>query len=149
MADLWVAGDDVYNTMRDIIAHHHPDLAMHDDEILIVFKEKASEVDGTKILGKTAKAAPLLALVADKKYKFVITLAADEWSSLTQAQQKALMDHHLCACRAQENDQTGNTKTWVQPPDVTFYEDEIRRHGFWRTSGAPASDGVMQELFGD
>ena len=149
MAEMWKAGDDVINTMKDLIANHHPDLAMHDDEILVVFKEKASEVDGTKILGKTSKAAPLLALVGDKNYKFVITLAADEWGSLTNPQQKALLDHHLCACRAQENDQTGSSKFWVQPADVTFYEDEIRRHGFWRTSGAPVTDGVLHELFGD
>ena len=149
MSDLWKAGDDVTNTLKDLIANHHPDLALHDEEILVVFKEKASEVDGTMILGKSSKAAPLLSLVGDRSYKFVITLASDEWMKLSNTKQRALLDHHLCACRAKENDQTGATKFWIQPPDVAFYEDEVRRHGFWRTSSSPVADGVLTELFGD
>jgi hypothetical protein len=147
-SDMWLAGDDVMNTLKDIVSKHHPDLAMHHDEILVVFKEKATEVDGTVIIGKSSKASPLLALASGKAFKFVITLGADEWGRLNALQQKALLDHHLCACRSQENDQTGKSKFWIQPADVSFYEDEIRRHGFWRTSGAAATDGVMTELFG-
>ena len=148
MADMWKAGDEVTVSVRDLIAKYHTDLAMHDDEIVVLFKEKATQVGDVVVLGKTTKASPVLALLAEKPYKFVITLAADEWQRLTNSQRLALLDHHLCACRAEEDPATGVTKFWVQPPDVGFYQAELERHGFWRTTGAVAPKNVMEELFG-
>lgn len=146
--DLWKAGAEVTASVKDLIAKYHPHLALHDDEIAVLFKEKASSVGDNVVLGKTAKASPLLALLADKPYKFVITLAADEWQNLSDNQKLALLDHHLCYCKAEETDQSGETKFWVQPPDVAFFQAEIERHGFWRTSGSPATKNVLEELFG-
>lgn len=148
MAELYKAGDEVIVSVKDLIAKYHPDLAMHDDEIAILFKDKATQVGDVVVLGKSTKASPILALLSEKPYKFVITLAADEWSSLTDKQKLALLDHHLCACKAKEDAQTGETKFWIQPPDVGFYQAELERHGFWRTSGSPAPKNILEEMFG-
>lgn len=147
MADMWKAGDEIMTSVRDLIAKYHPHLALCDDEIAVLFKDKASQVGDVTILGKTTKGSPLLALLADKAYKFVITLAADEWQNLTDKQRLALLDHHLCACKAEE-DPNGATKYWVQPPEVGFYQQELERHGFWRTTGTAAPKNVLEELFG-
>jgi hypothetical protein len=149
MADVWKADDEVINTMKDLIAKFHPHLAVCDDEIAVLFKEKASEVGDVVIAGKSAKAPALIAVLGEIKYKFVITLAADVWQDLDSKEKVALLDHHLCACRAVENPQTGESKFSLAPPDVAFYKGEIERHGLWRTSGAAPSATLMKEIFGD
>lgn len=150
MAEMWEAGDEVRTTMRDLIAKYHPDLALFEDEIAVIFKEKGGEVAEVKILGKSAKASPLLALLSGgKKWKFVITLGADGWQELSPTQQVALIDHHLCALRVEENTETGTKKFMIAPPDVAFYKDEIERHGMWRTSGAPPTQSLVDNIFGD
>jgi len=146
--DMWKAGDEVMASVKDLIAKYHPHLAMHDDEIVILFKDKASKVGDKVIYGKTAKASPVLALLADRPYKFIITLGADEWQRLSDAKRLALLDHHLCGCAAEENKQTGDSKFWLAPPDVAFYQEEVKRHGFWRTTGGTADKNVLEELFG-
>jgi hypothetical protein len=148
-AQMWKAGDDVMNTVTDLIAKYHPDLVLCDEEIAVVFKEKASQVGDVVIAGKTAKAPKLLGILGEVDYKFVITLGADEWQSLSDKQRVALLDHHLCACGVEENPKTGSTRFYVRIPDVAFFKDEVERHGFWRTSGASASQDYISDLFGE
>lgn len=151
MSDLWKAGDEVYKTMQTLIANNLnlAPLALVDDEILIVFKEKASKNGEHVIAGKTAKAAPLLAVVdGEKDWKFVITLAGDEWQSMGDAEREALLFHHLCACAVEENPETGKTKCFVKLPDVSFYREEVEKYGFWRTSGTTPEPNLIDELFG-
>ena len=133
-SDQWKAGSDVMQTMRNLISQFHPDLAMIEDEISIIFKEKASTAAGKKILGKTRKAPPLLPILTDKQfqYRFVIELAADEWQTLDNKQQEALIDHHLCSIMIEENEETGDVKYSLRPPDFVGYKDEVARHGMWR-----------------
>jgi len=143
-----MAGDDVMNTMRDLVAKYHPRLAGCVDEIAIVFKEKASEVGDVVIAGRTAKASPLFAVLAETPWKFVITLAQDAWNDLDDKQKLALLDHHLCACGAKE-DKQGNMQYYVAQPDVAFFREEVERHGVWRTSGAAPTKDLIKDLFGE
>lgn len=149
MAATYKASEEIYETMKDLITNHHPNLATIIDEIAILFKEKATQVGDTVIPGKTSKASPLLGLLSERDWKFVITLAEDEWSQMTNKQRVALLDHHLCACGAEENAKSGEMKYFVKVPDVSFFKDEVERHGFWRTSGASPQPDHIQELFGD
>jgi len=148
MAEMWKAGDEVITIVKDLIAKYHPHLALVDDEIAVVFKEKASTVGTVDIIGKTGKAPAILSVLGDIKWKFLLILAADSWKGLSDKQRVALLDHHLCGCRVEENAQTGATKCFVAPPDVAFYKGEIERHGVWRTTGTPPSPNLIQELFG-
>ena len=88
--------------------------------------------------------------MGDTEYKFIIEVAADEWEDLTGSQKTALLDHHLCACRTEENPQTGDFKCFVAPPDVTYYFDEVDRHGDWRPredDGTDAQKSSIATLF--
>jgi len=147
-AKYWKAGTDVITTMQDLIAKYHPNLALCDDEIAVLFKEKAAIQGDVEIAGKTSKASELFGVLGDVKYKFIITLAADTWSTLSDAERVALLDHHLCGCRAEENKSNGNMKFSVVPPDVSFYKGEIERHGLWRTSGAAPTPSLIEDIFG-
>ena len=148
-SQVWKAGDDIMATITDLVAKYHPDLVLCEDEIAVVFKEKASTVGDSVVAGKTAKAPKLLGVLGEIDYKFVITLAADEWQAMSDAHRVALLDHHLCACGVEENPKTGNVRFYVRLPDVSFFKDEVERHGFWRTSGAATSNDLIMDLFGD
>jgi len=145
----WKAGDDVMNTMRDLISKYHPDLVLVEDEIAILFKKKAKTVGDAVIPGTAQKANKLFGVLGEVDYKFIITLGADAWQEMSDAQRIALLDHHLCACRVEENPQSGGEpKCYIQPPDVAFYKDEVERHGFWRTSGVAPTPEYITDLFG-
>jgi hypothetical protein len=151
MSDMWKAGTEVYKTMETLIANNVAlsPLALVDDEILIVFKEKASKTGEHVIAGKTAKANALLAVVdGEKDWKFVITIAGDEWQSMGDKQREALLFHHLCACGVEENAETGKMKCYVKLPDVSFYREEVEEYGYWRTSGKTPEISDIEELFG-
>ena len=151
MSSIWKAGDEVYKMVEALVANkpNLSNLALIDDEILIVFKEKASKNGEHVIAGKTAKANALLGVVDEKDWKFVITLAGDEWSSMGNAEREALLFHHLCACGVEENPQSGDIKCFVRLPDVSFFREEVEEFGFWRTSGTTPEPNLIDELFGE
>ena len=146
--DKWNAKKEVYATAKQLIAKHLPDLVMLEDDIAILFREKSPEVDGKPVAGTTAKAPEILGILGDKDWKFIITLGADVWDELADKERQALLFHHLSACGLKENPTTGNTKYFKKPPDVAFYEDEVKLFGFWRTSGTQPEDDVIADLFG-
>jgi len=147
-SDQWKAGEDVMNTVKDLIAKYHPRLAVCDDEIAVVFREKASTSGGEVVLGKTAKAPKLLGVLGEVDFKFTITLGADEWEKLADEQRVALLDHHLCCCGVEENATSGAVKYFLRLP-VSVFKEEVERHGWWRTSGKEAPADLIQDLFGD
>lgn len=148
MAEMWLAEEGVRATIRDLIAKYHPDLALYEDEIAVVFKEKATKTGDQVILSKTGKASPLVNLLAEgKQWKFVVYLGADAWQELNASQQVALLDHCLCSLRVEEGED-GKQKFYIAPPDVSFYKGEIERHGMWRTSGAAPTPSLVEEIFG-
>lgn len=147
--NAWKAGEDVVQTMKDVVAKYHPDLVGVVDEIAVLFREKGTNVDGHVIAGKTSKAPAILGvLFKETPYTFIITLAADVWEELNDKQRVALLDHHLCACGAEEDDETGEMRYFLRVPDVAFFKEEVARHGAWRSSGAPPSQNLVEELFG-
>lgn len=150
MGDIWKAGEEVYKTMETLIANkpNLTPLALVDDEIFIGFREKASKNGEIEIAGKTSKAPPVLSAISEQDYKFVIILAGDVWQSLGATEREALLFHHLCACRVEENPETGNLKCSVRIPDVSFFREEIEEYGAWRTTGAAIEPNLIDELFG-
>jgi long-subunit acyl-CoA synthetase (AMP-forming) len=145
---IWKAADDVVAMAKDLIAKYHPHLALCDDEIAILFKEKAAIQGEVVVTGKTAKASELFGVLGETNWKFIITLAQDQWVKMSDAERVALLDHHLCGCYAEENKTTGNQTYKVVPPDVSFFRGELERHGLWRTSGAPPTQSLIEEIFG-
>lgn len=148
MSAPYKAESEVYDLMKEVVANYHPDLALVVDEIAIVFKEKATKSGGKVVYGKATKATPLFGVLGDTDYKFVLTLAADEWVNLTGRQRQALMDSMLCSCRAAEDDK-GNLVCSIATPDVGYFYDELDRWGDWRPR--PPEDGPespLERIFG-
>lgn len=147
---LYKAEQDIVDMVKDLVGQHHPDLALVVDEIAVVIREKAGKRGGKAVLGKSQKASPLIGVLGDTDYKFILELAGDEWQNLTTKQRTALLDHLLCSCRAEEGDD-GNQKFFIAPPDVSFYWDELDRHGDWRPrpeGEGPDGPSPIDALFG-
>lgn len=150
--EVWMADDDVMNTVSELISNHHPDLVQVEEEIAVIFREKATKSGEAVILGKSKKAPGIMDLLGTKKWKFIIEIADDEWRSLNNKQRVALLDHHLCSCRVELNEaDQGVKKCYIQLPDVSFYKDEVERHGFWRSgrSFKPPEPDLIADLFGE
>jgi len=147
--EKWKAGSEVMKKVKGLIAKYHPHLALVEQEIAVVFREKAVEKSGKVIMGNTSKATPLLEVLTDKKfnYRFIIEIGADVWNNeLDDKQQLALLDHHLCAMKV-EDDGQGSRKYSLRPPDFVGYKEEVERWGMWR----PMDDdtlSVIEEMFG-
>jgi hypothetical protein len=147
--EIYKADADVMKIVTDLIAEYHPHLVLIEDDIGVVFREKSKEVAGFVIAGSTKKAPALLSVLTDKKftYKFVIEIGADAWQALDDRQRKALLDHHLCAMKVEENADTGEIKCTVRPYDFSGYKEEIERWGMWR----PMDDdtlSIIEKMFG-
>jgi hypothetical protein len=150
-SDYWQAPDEVYDTMKELVANNHPDLALAVDEIAIVFKEKAGKSGGRAVLGKASKVSPLANALANKPYKFVLELGADVWEhGLTSKQREALLDHLLCSCHGDEDPKSGEMKWSVVKPDLMAFRDNIERYGMWHPpeeESADAASSAVEEMF--
>ncbi|MDB4278181.1 putative metallopeptidase [Deltaproteobacteria bacterium] len=148
---VWKAESSIVDMAMNLIGQYHPDLALVSDEIAIIFREKAGKAGGEVVLGKSRKASPLFGVLGETDYKFIIELAGDEWEGLTSKQKLALLDHHLCACRTEEDPKTGDLKCFIAPPDVAMYFDEMDRYGDWRPRPDDDETGPVspvEEMFG-
>jgi len=146
---MWLAADEVTKALEELIVNHHPDLIMISDQIAVVFRETAAKSGGEVVLGSTKTVAAMTNLLAGKDWKFIIELAGDEWVNLTDRQKEALLDHHLCACSADQDEITGFVKCRVQPADYHAYYDNVKRYGHWlyETRGEE-EQSLVEELFG-
>lgn len=147
--DYWKAGKEVMGIVKKLIANYHPHLALIEEDIVVVFKDKASEKCGLVIPGNTKKAPPLMKVLTDKKfdYKFIIEIGANAWNEFDDRQRHALIDHHLCAMKVEEDAKEGGIKCSIRPPDFVGYKEEVERWGMWR----PMDDdtlSIIEEMFG-
>ena len=80
--DRWKSGEEIQSQLKTLIGKAHPHLATICDDIIVIFKEKASRKGGNPQLGKTSKAPSLITLLGERDYQFVIELGADTWNQL-------------------------------------------------------------------
>lgn len=142
--DRWKAGEAIQESIKTLIGQAHPHLVDICDDIIVIFKEKASRKGGQPTLGKTSKAPALISLLGEREYQFVIELAADTWNQLDDTQKMALLDHQLCFIGGEEDEKTAEMKYHLTSPDISYFSDEVLRNGHWRPDLSP-SDEEKQE----
>ena len=148
--EIWKADGDIHRKVEELIGKRHPDLALVSDEIVVVFREKAAKRGGRVILGTARKASPLLAVLGDKNWKFVLEIPADVWEqNLDSRQHEAMLDQLLCSCAAEEDPKSGNLKCFIRPPDFMGYRSNIETYGAWWPKDEGDEDGPspVSEMF--
>lgn len=149
MSEIWKADEEVHTAVSALVAAYHPHLAICDQEIAVLFKDKASKSGDIVIPGVASKAGPQFKALGDRDYKFILTIGSDVWTEYNDTQRTALLDRLLCACRVEEDPKSGEFKYRIAKPDVNFFREEVERHGFWLTSGAKPSSTVVAAVFGE
>jgi predicted metallopeptidase len=122
----------------DLIGKHHRDL----DGVRIeyVFRETAAKKAGKHIWGQARKVSGLNAYLAtdttsdvvDVDDFFVIEIAEDIWAELNDQERIALVDHELCHCVAEVDEDAETITLRVAPHDVEEFRVIVERHGLWR-----------------
>ena len=136
-----------------LIRAHHPDLA--DVDIRYVFRDKAARSRGKTVLGKAKLITGLNMFLATGRESdvssseecepfFVIELAEDTWRVLDTGQRKALVDHELCHCIIELDDDTGEPRARLRAHDVEAFVAEIERHGLWKPELEDLAKAVVQ-----
>lgn len=130
--EIWKANEDVHNKVKELIRANHPDLFIVSEEIVVLFRERASKSGGVPIYGKPMRVSARSNALAGEDYKFVLELGADTWEDeLTARQREALLDSLLTACRCEEDPKSGELKLKVVKPDIVGFRENIERYGYW------------------
>ncbi len=142
--DKWQGGSDIQAKVKSLIGSAHPHLIDISDEIVVIFKEKASMKGKLPILGKTSKAPAILSVLGSKDWKFILEIPHDEWEGLAADQQEALLDHLLCYISGEEDEKSGDMKYSLTSPDISYFSEEVSRRGHWRPNflGAAEEEGT-------
>lgn len=123
---------------KGVIKDHH----RHLTEVRIewVFRDKHQTSNGKEVWAKTRKVAGLHAWLSNESRAldaapgepfFVVELAKDIWGVLDKSQREALVDHELCKCLAEFNDD-GDVALKVKPHDLEEFRAVVERRGLWR-----------------
>lgn len=144
--DYWKANKDIHGKVMELIGQNHPDLSLIAEEIVVIFREKASKAGGQVVYGKASKVPEKMKAVADEDYKFMLELGADAWENdLTSRQQEALLDHLLCSCRCEEDPKSGKIKLSIAPPDLVAFRENYERYGLWFPREHDEDEGPVDE----
>jgi hypothetical protein len=148
--EYWKANKDIHDQVMVLVGQNHPDLALCVEEIVVVFRSKAGKSGGQVILGRPKKATALANALAGEDYKFVLEVGADVWETgLTAREREALLDHLLCACRAEDDPKSGEIKYSIAPPELSAYRDNIARYGLWfPREDDEEEDSAVEKMFG-
>lgn len=129
------AGPETKRMLVDLINKYHPELSIIQDEIIILFIEGDAKKtpDGKVVESKVGKVTPKLKVWTDGEFafKFQIELSDVLWSQWEDKMREAVLNHCLCAMGVEENEETGEMKTFLKLPDVRFYREELDTTAEW------------------
>jgi hypothetical protein len=140
---------------EQLIGQHHTHLASI--RVEFVFRDKANRSHGRVVLGKARKVDGLNAFLAraltwdpdDVVYGepfFLIELALDEWARLDDAGRRALVDHELCHCLAEWDDEKGEHVLGTRGHDIEEFAEIVDRHGLWKADLAAFAESVGAQI---
>lgn len=154
MTTTYAAAPDVAKIAKKLIGKHHTRLA--DVRIECVYRDKAATSNGKTVLGKARKMSGLNAFMAREITSdvdadaadpfFVIEIAEDEWRRMGPAAREALVDHELCHCTAEFDEESGEYKLGIRAHDVEAFAEEVTRHGLWHDELKTFGEAVKEQL---
>lgn len=167
MGAMYWPAPELAKRAQPIIKQHHSHLL--GVEPLWVWREKASKSKGKVTLGKARRLTGLNAALVgafdsgngdfyaedypETGDRFVIEIARDTWDELDRDQRTALLDHELCHCLTDTDDETGQLILKLVSHDVEEFEAIVRRHGLWEPDlssfGAAVAESAQLRLIPD
>jgi hypothetical protein len=102
---------------------------------IFLFKEKATVTDDRPVIGKVAKANPVLVTVLqslqpnEPPVSFVFTFGWDAWNVSPRKTKEAWVDQLMAMCWGEEDDKTGDIKFRIRNPSISVFPEILKRHG--------------------
>lgn len=126
--EIMTARPEIVEIGREVRKLYHPHLT----NAQIRYLERAGtwRSKGKTVGGTAALATPKECALAGAEINFVITINADLWDKLPDQKRRALMDHELCHCTV-ELDEEGYPQFKITGHDVEDFIAVIERHGAW------------------
>lgn len=150
MAAEFDYASEVREIAREIIQQHHSHLV--EAHIVYLFRDGGWESRGRTIYGKAYKLSGREKFLSDDA-DFAIVINKEAWLGLQPHQQKALVDHELCHCGKNGEDEDGNPIWCLWDHDVEEFRAVIDRHGLWapdvRKFAETAAPHVKQQTLFD
>jgi hypothetical protein len=134
MSEFWMAGNEVSDLAKELIAKHHSEIATA--EICYVYKDKASasEIESGQV-GVAKKVSGLWHTLTDGK-DFAVVLTYQLWNELSSVEQTAMLDSALESCIVKKDkdgedklDDDGNPEWALKPHDIVGHSAIIARYG--------------------
>lgn len=120
------ADDSVTKLASELISKYHGHLV--NAKIEYCFRIKKWEKNGKPVPGKTEKTSVFWQELTG--IDFCIIVNEQYWHELRRFQKEAVLDHLLCFCGF-DNEEDGGIKYVKAKPEVEEFADVIRRHGCW------------------
>lgn len=125
MAIYQQASDSVLSTIKQLIDLYHPRLKSKN--IVAIFKNPPSYKDGYTVYTNTRKPPQWLRAFAQfAETDFVIEIAETPWEGMTTERRKAMIDHALCACGVDEDE-----NCFIAAPEIVEFREVWKRWGAW------------------
>lgn len=116
---------------KGLITQYHPHL-IH-ASIAYIYKNKPMKSKGRIVFATAQRCGQLLKdllkISGGKVYDFIITVNYEEWGKLTDEQKRAVIDHELCHCWVEENENTGDLKFSILPHSLQEFGAVVDRYG--------------------
>jgi predicted metallopeptidase len=160
MATEYEYAPDVETIAKDLIADVEDHFDLGNVEILYVFRDKASRSRGRAVLGRARKVTGLNRFLIRPDDDpdlplFVLEIAKDTWSDLTDEGRRALVDHELSHLVVGENED-GELVGGIRGHDLEEFIGVVERHGLWKpdvvamgTAAAAKVEQLTLHLVGD
>ena len=116
---------------KPIIAQYHTHLI--NARIGYIYKNKPMKKCGRTIFATvekcSVKAKALCNISGGEAYDFVIVINYKDWNALTDEQRVAVLDHELCHCKIEEDEDTSEAKFVLEPHDISEFSGVLDRRG--------------------
>lgn len=122
--------EEVEKIAKKLIPKYHSHLATCN--IAYLFKNKPMKSRGREVCATAEKVSKKNQALSG--YHFIITVAYPTWKDLSEDVKRAVVDHELEHCFAEDDEKTGEPKYSILPHDVEEFGAIIRRHGLYTTN---------------
>jgi hypothetical protein len=137
----------------ELIAEYHRHLIEHGVDVVCIFRDDTPKSNGREVWGTARKVSGMNAFFLRSNFRgyfvntnpepheivnyneplFLITISLPIWNDLNEHGRRALVDHELMHCWAEEDD-SGEVQLKIIGHDFEGFNKEIERHGLWRSS---------------
>lgn len=156
----WIEAPEVKDIADRLIPRYHSHLMSWATEIRYVFRNEAQVSKGKTVWGKAHKITALPCYLATNAPgdanafddvpappadMFVLEIAADIWTHLTERQREALVDHELTHFTIEMDDNVGLVRG-LKAHDVEEFRSIAERHGAWKPDLAEFAEALQLNL---